>query len=97
MPAAVRVKTKSSRLNSACLESTVSVVSQLDWTPQVIKVWDYGMSLNKLTDYSLSARPILVSYSGVLFEADCGRLVRAADSAAPLQGLQAFLTCRRRT
>lgn len=58
------------------------------------KVWDYGMSLNKLTDYLLAARPILGSYSGfpsILNEAGCGRFVPAADAAALLQALNAFL------
>jgi glycosyltransferase involved in cell wall biosynthesis len=57
------------------------------------KVWEYGMSLNKLTDYLLSARPILGSYSGfpsILDEASCGRFVPAADAGALLRALHDF-------
>jgi glycosyltransferase involved in cell wall biosynthesis len=57
------------------------------------KVWEYGMSLNKLTDYLLSARPILGSYSGfpsILDEASCGRFVPAADAGALLRALNDF-------
>jgi glycosyltransferase involved in cell wall biosynthesis len=49
------------------------------------KVWKYGMSLNKLTDYMLAARPIIGSYSGypsMLNEAGCGSFVPAGDAQA---------------
>lgn len=61
------------------------------------KVWDYGMSLNKLTDYLLAARPILGSYSGypsILNEAGCGRFVPASDTNALLRELSAFMEMR---
>ena len=32
-------------------------------------VWDYGMSLNKLTDYMLAAKPVLASYSWLSVDA----------------------------
>ena len=56
-------------------------------------VWRYGMSLNKLTDYLLAARPILGSYSGfpsILDEASCGRFIPAADSTALVRALEDF-------
>ena len=48
-------------------------------------VWDYGLSLNKLIDYMLAAKPIVASYSGfpsMIDEAECGSFVPAGDAAA---------------
>ncbi len=48
-------------------------------------VWKFGMSLNKLIDYLMAARPVLASYSGyqsMLNEADCGEFVPAGDVSA---------------
>lgn len=49
------------------------------------KIWDYGLSLNKLIDYMLAAKPVIGSYSGypsMLNEAGCGSFVPAGDAAA---------------
>lgn len=49
------------------------------------KVWDFGMSLNKVMDYMAAAKPIIASYSGypsLIDEADCGEFVEAQDCAA---------------
>lgn len=49
------------------------------------KVWRYGLSLNKLIDYMLAAKPIIASYSGypsMVNEAKCGAFVPAKDVAA---------------
>lgn len=46
-------------------------------------VWDYGLSLNKLIDYMLAAKPIVASFSGypsMVNEADCGVFVPAGDA-----------------
>lgn len=46
-------------------------------------VWDYGLSLNKLIDYMLAAKPIVASFSGypsMVNEADCGTFVPAGDA-----------------
>lgn len=48
-------------------------------------VWKYGMSLNKLIDYLMAAKPVLASYSGyqsILDEAGCGEFVAAGDVSA---------------
>lgn len=48
-------------------------------------VWDYGLSLNKLIDYMLAAKPIVASYSGypsMINEAECGTFVPAGDATA---------------
>lgn len=49
------------------------------------KVWEYGLSLNKLIDYMFAAKPIVASYSGypsMINEADCGTFVPAGDVGA---------------
>lgn len=56
-------------------------------------VWDYGLSLNKLIDYMLAARPIVASYSGypsMIDEARCGTFVPARDAAALEQEIRRF-------
>jgi glycosyltransferase involved in cell wall biosynthesis len=48
-------------------------------------VWKFGMSLNKLIDYLMAAKPVLASYNGfpsMLDEAGCGEFVPACDVAA---------------
>ncbi len=52
------------------------------------KVWRYGLSLNKLIDYMLAAKPIIASYSGypsMVNEAQCGTFVPAKDVSALLR------------
>lgn len=49
------------------------------------KVWDYGLSLNKMIDYMLAAKPIIASYSGfpsMVNEANCGSFVPSGDMVA---------------
>lgn len=49
------------------------------------QVWRYGLSLNKLIDYMMAAKPIIASYNGfpsMVNEADCGRFIPANDVAA---------------
>jgi len=56
-------------------------------------VWDYGLSLNKLIDYMLAARPVVASYSGfpsMVDEARCGTFVPAGDPAALEQEIRRF-------
>jgi glycosyltransferase involved in cell wall biosynthesis len=48
-------------------------------------VWHYGLSLNKVIDYMLAAKPILASYSGfqsMINEAQCGSFVPSGDPSA---------------
>ncbi len=57
------------------------------------KVWESGMSLNKLTDYLLSRRPVLASYSGfpsILNEAGCGEYLPSNDEEALLAALHRY-------
>lgn len=69
-------------------EMVISALSYCDllyFSVHPSKVWDYGLSLNKLIDYMLAAKPIVASYSGypsMLNEADCGTFIPAEDTAA---------------
>jgi glycosyltransferase involved in cell wall biosynthesis len=47
--------------------------------------WEFGMSLNKLVDYMLAAKPVIASYDGfrsMINEADCGTFVPAGSVEA---------------
>jgi glycosyltransferase involved in cell wall biosynthesis len=49
------------------------------------KLYDYGVSLNKLIDYMLAAKPIVAAYSGypsMINEAECGTFVPAGDASS---------------
>jgi glycosyltransferase involved in cell wall biosynthesis len=57
------------------------------------KVWESGMSLNKVSDYLLAAKPILASYSGhpsILDEAGCGEFLPAGDTEAIVEALSRY-------
>lgn len=57
------------------------------------KVWDYGLSLNKLIDYMRSGKPILASYSGfqsMINEANCGRFIPSDDVNAIIDAIYEF-------
>lgn len=59
------------------------------------KVWEYGLSLNKLIDYMLAGKPIIASYSGypsMVNEALCGTFVPAKDVAALIKTIQEYST-----
>jgi glycosyltransferase involved in cell wall biosynthesis len=48
------------------------------------KQYDYGLSLNKMIDYMLAARPIVAAFSGypsMINEAKCGTFVPAGDAS----------------
>lgn len=57
------------------------------------KVWRYGLSLNKLIDYMLAAKPIIASYSGypsMINEAQCGTFVPAKDVSALVMAIREY-------
>jgi glycosyltransferase involved in cell wall biosynthesis len=57
------------------------------------RLYEYGISLNKLTDYLLSARPILGSHSGyptIVDESGCGKVIPSSDSKALVQALEEY-------
>lgn len=57
------------------------------------RVWRYGLSLNKLIDYMLAAKPIIASYSGypsMVNEAHCGTFVPAKDVSALIKAIREY-------
>lgn len=57
----------------------------LYFSVHVSKVWNYGLSLNKVIDYMLAGKPIVASYSGyptMVDEAGAGTAVPAGDPVA---------------
>ena len=57
----------------------------LYFSVHVSKVWNYGLSLNKVIDYMLAGKPIVASYSGyptMVDEAGAGTALPAGDPAA---------------
>lgn len=57
-------------------------------------IWDYGLSLNKLIDYMMAAKPIVASYSGfpsMINEAECGSFVPAGNAVALREEIRRFV------
>jgi glycosyltransferase involved in cell wall biosynthesis len=57
----------------------------LYFSVHVSKVWNYGLSLNKVIDYMLAGKPIVASYSGyptMVEEAGAGTALPAGDPVA---------------
>lgn len=57
------------------------------------KVWDYGLSLNKLMDYMLAGKPVIASYSGfpsMLNESGSGVFVPAGDVKSLIEQIVNF-------
>jgi glycosyltransferase involved in cell wall biosynthesis len=58
------------------------------------KVWDYGLSLNKVIDYMLAAKPVIGSYSGfrtMIEEAESGTMVPARDVVALRKEIERYV------
>ncbi|MGE3420286.1 MAG: glycosyltransferase family 4 protein [Bradyrhizobium sp.] len=73
------------RVQKEMVQSVIARCDLLYFSAHPSKVWDYGMSLNKIIDYMLSAKPILGSYSGfrtMIEEAGSGSVVPAGDVAS---------------
>lgn len=67
------------------LQSVLSKCDVLYFSVHESKVWHYGQSLNKISDYMLAGKPIIGSYTGfpsMINEADCGTFVPANDAEA---------------
>lgn len=57
------------------------------------KIWEYGQSLNKLTDYMMSGKPVVASYSGyqtMLNEANSGVFIPTKDVGAIVKAIKSF-------
>ena len=81
------------RVERSQVQTVLARCDLLYFAVQDSPVWQYGMSLNKLIDYMMAAKPILASYSGypsMLDEAGCGVFVPAGDSAALKEALLRF-------
>lgn len=69
----------------AMVQSILSRCDLLYFAAHRSKVWKFGQSLNKLTDYMLSGKPVVASYTGfpsMLNEAGSGSFVPANDPSA---------------
>lgn len=67
------------------VQSVASYCDLLYFSALKSRVWAYGMSLNKVVDYMLAAKPILGSYTGyrsMVEEAGAGTVVPAEDVGA---------------
>ncbi len=67
------------------VQSILAEVDLLYFSVHVSRVWQYGMSLNKVIDYMMSAKPILGSYTGyrtMVEDAGAGSIVPAGDLPA---------------
>jgi glycosyltransferase involved in cell wall biosynthesis len=70
------------RVEKSQVQSVLKCCSVLYFSVDNSKVWDYGLSLNKLIDYMYSEKPIIGSYSGfpsMINEAECGTLIPSED------------------
>jgi len=57
------------------------------------RVWNYGLSLNKLIDYMMAAKPIIASYNGypsMINEAGCGRFIPANNVTILKQTIEEY-------
>jgi len=69
----------------AMVQSVLEKCDLLFFSAFKSKVWDFGQSLNKVTDYMVSGKPVVASYSGfpsMINEAESGSFVPAGDAAA---------------
>lgn len=67
------------------VQSVLALCDVTYFSVQRSRVWDYGLSLNKVIDYLLAGKPILASYTGyptMVDEAGSGRSVPAGDAVA---------------
>jgi glycosyltransferase involved in cell wall biosynthesis len=81
------------RVERSQVQTVLANCDLLYFAVQDSPVWQYGMSLNKLTDYMMAAKPVLASYSGypsMLNEAGCGRFVPAGDKDALKRAIYDF-------
>ena len=73
------------KVNKAQVQAVLDHCQILYFSVKDSLVWHYGLSLNKLIDYMMAAKPILASYNGypsMVNEAQCGRFIPATDVTA---------------
>ncbi|MGB7318466.1 MAG: glycosyltransferase, partial [Planktotalea sp.] len=69
----------------AMVQSVLSQCDLLYFSVLPSKVWEFGLSLNKIIDYMLAGKPILASYTGypsMITEAECGSFVPSGEVEA---------------
>ena len=74
--------TFAARVPSSMVQSVLKRCDLLYFSVKKSKVWQYGLSLNKVIDYMLASKPIVASYSGypsMINEAGCGCFIPAED------------------
>lgn len=67
------------------VQSVLRLCDLLYFSTHPSKVWDYGLSLNKVMDYLLAGKPVIASYSGyptMVDEAEAGTTVPSGDVVA---------------
>ena len=67
------------------VQAVLAKCDLLYFSVHVSKVWRFGQSLNKVTDYMLAGKPVVASYTGypsMINEAACGTFVPAGDVEA---------------
>jgi glycosyltransferase involved in cell wall biosynthesis len=80
----------SPKVNRNAVQSVLAKCDLLYFSTHESKVWDYGLSLNKVIDYMMAAKPILASYGGypsMINEADCGYFVPPNNVNALVSGI----------
>jgi glycosyltransferase involved in cell wall biosynthesis len=73
------------KVNKSQVQTVLSHCHVLYFSVMDSKVWRYGLSLNKLIDYMMAAKPIIASYNGyssMINEANCGVFIPANDVSA---------------
>lgn len=73
------------RVPKTMVQAVLAKCDLLYFSVHVSKVWRFGQSLNKVTDYMLAGKPVVASYTGhpsMINEAECGTYVPAGDVSA---------------
>lgn len=81
------------RVNRDQVQEVLSHADVLYFSTFPSKVWQYGQSLTKITDYMLAGKPILASYSGypsMINEAGCGEFIPAGDLQALIEAIESY-------
>lgn len=81
------------KVEKAQVHEVLSKCQILYFSVKDSKVWRYGLSLNKLIDYMMAAKPIVASYSGypsMVNEAQCGQFIPANDVNALRQTIEKY-------
>jgi glycosyltransferase involved in cell wall biosynthesis len=81
------------KVNKSQVQAVLSHCHVLYFSVMDSKVWKYGLSLNKLIDYMMAAKPVIASYSGypsMINEAQCGVFIPAKDVSALKQAIREY-------